>query len=109
MQNKLICPVLIRYMPGKNDEERGIVIFLPSVPANAGYMVSYMRQGQHGEASMAYFAKTLPLRFTAEVDDLRREYRAICEANGERMVVYPRDTQAFQRQRWGWKKQAGEK
>jgi hypothetical protein len=56
--------IIIRCLPDDSGENRApyFVLFLPDEEARYGMVNSYMEVGEHGEASIAFYYDTLPIK-----------------------------------------------
>lgn len=69
----------ITVIPRRLRSEGTPVLFLPEVPVNPGRIMSYMRIGQHSEASLGFYSfDTVTVKETdADVQSLLEEYDSI--------------------------------
>jgi len=71
------------------DDTKEVIAFLPDVPANPGYVMSYMHVGQHGEADYLGLVKRTHLSYPDEFAALKRELENIGYVLDTRIKIIP--------------------
>jgi hypothetical protein len=60
------------------NKPRDLIAFFPDAPANRGMILSYQRIGQHGEASLPFYAECRAVSWrTQEARALLRELKSL--------------------------------
>jgi hypothetical protein len=79
------------------------ILFLPTLPANPGNIMSYAHIGQHGEACLYYYRTCRNIPKTPEAQEqakaLWREYKRLVRDRGTLQLVH-RDRPSFKKERY---------
>lgn len=97
-----LTKVVFRKCYNRGARQWEVVAFLPGAPAGEGNIMSYMRNGQHGEASMAFYRACRRCE-PMEYEPLKRDLEKLFDY---RFQIVKSVTRKLCEEAWGWRRRS---